>query len=362
MIPLVKVGLPDKQVLMPALENILYSGHIAEGDAVYEFEKMFADQFGLSLALGMSSGTAALHASLKLAGVKPGNEVITTSMTAEPTNIAILQVGGIPVFADVDVNSGNLDPSSIKSQITEKTKAILLVHYAGIPARLEEISKIANEHGIPIIEDCAHALGARYAGVGIGTMGDFAIFSLQAIKHMTTVDGGILTMRDHSLAREAKKFRWFGLEKGVPRTEVDITSVGYKYNMTNVAATIGLTQLLDIDTRVINRHKENGRYFDQAIANIPGLKVSTFDEKAEPSYWLYTILSDDSLDVERRLSEIGVTASKLHRPNHYHTIFKDIAGYLPNLDTYYRRMIHIPCGWWVSKEDRERIVDALKKG
>lgn len=362
MIPLVKVGLPDKEALMPALESVLYSGHIAEGDAVYLFEKMFAEKFSLPSSLAMSSGTAALHASLVLAGVQSGDEVITTSMTAEPTNTSILQVGAIPVFADVDANSGNLDPESIKVCITPKTKAIVVVHYAGIPARMAEISKIASEHGIPVIEDCAHALGARYAGVSIGTMSEFAIFSLQAIKHMTTVDGGVLTMRDQSLTRTAKKFRWFGLEKGVPRTEIDISTLGYKYNMNNVAATIGLVQLRDIETRVIAKHKANGRYFDEAIASISGLSVATFDEQAEPSYWLYTILSDNATDVERRLAEVDVMASKLHRPNHLHSIFKPYAGALPNLAKYYERMVHIPCGWWVSAEDRERIVDALKKG
>lgn len=362
MIPLVKVGLPAKQDLMPALEAILYSGQIAEGEPVYQFEKQFAEAFGLPPSLAMSSGTAALHASFVLAGVKPSDEVITTSMTAEPTNTSILQVGATPVFADVDVTSGNLDPAAIKASITAKTKAIVVVHYAGIPARMAEIAAIASEHGIPLVEDCAHALGARYAGAGIGTMSDFAIFSLQAIKHMTTVDGGILTMRDQSLTRTAKKFRWFGLEKGVPRTEIDITSLGYKYNMNNVAATIGQVQLRDIHTRIIDKHKANGRYFDQAIASIPGLSVATFDTQAEPSYWLYTVLSDNSTDIEKRLAEIDVMASKLHRPNHFHSIFKRYAGALPNLDKYYERMIHIPCGWWVSVEDRERIVDALKKG
>lgn len=362
MIPLVKVGLPDKAVLMPALEQILYSGQIAEGEPVYRFEAEFAKRFSLPSALGMSSGTAALHAALTLAGVGAGDEVITTSMTAEPTNVVILQLGAIPVFADVDVESGNVDPKSIEASISSRTKAILVVHYAGIPVRLQEINDIALAHGIPVIEDCAHALGARYAGAGIGTLSDFAIFSLQAIKHMTTVDGGVLTMRKRELERSARKFRWFGLEKGIPRTEVDITSIGYKYNMTNVSATIGMAQLADIEARVIDRHKDNGRYFDEHIAKISGLAVSRFDAQAEPSYWLYTVLSDDAGDIERRMQEIGVSASKLHRPNHQHSIFKPFVNALPNLDEYYRRMIHIPCGWWVTAEDRERIVNALSKG
>lgn len=362
MIPLVKVGFPDKQVLMPALEQVLYSGQINEGEQVYEFERRFAEHFGLPFALGMSSGTAALHAALHLARVAPGDEVITTSMTAEPTNVVILQMGAVCVFADVDAASGNLDPAAIEASITSRTKAILVVHYAGMPVRLAEIAAIARRHGIALIEDCAHAMGARYDGAAIGTIGDFAIFSLQAIKHMTAVDGGMLTMRDASLIGEAKKFRWFGIEKGIARTEIDITSIGYKYNMNNVTATFGLVQLHDIDTRVLDPHKENGRYFDREIGAISGLSVAAFDELAEPSYWLYTVLSDDSDDVERRLAAIGVMASKLHRPNHLHTIFNGFAGPLPQLDTYYRRMVHIPCGWWLTVEDRERMVAALKKG
>ncbi|MFT0545094.1 DegT/DnrJ/EryC1/StrS family aminotransferase [Allopusillimonas ginsengisoli] len=361
MIPLVKVGFPEKEVLMPALETTLYSGMIGEGEYVYEFEKAFAQKFLLGDGLAFSSGTAALHAALVLAGVGPGDEVITTSMTAEPTNTTILQIGATPVFADVDVLSGNLEPTSVESKIGPHTKAILVVHYAGFPARLDELHELAVTHDIKLIEDCAHALGSNYRGKSIGTIGDFAIFSFQAIKHMTTVDGGFLIFKDKNLTRTAKKFRWFGLEKGVPRTEVDITSQGYKYNMNNVTATIGLKQLECIDGR-INKHKDNGKYYDEQIVAIPGLSVTAYEEHADPSYWLYTVLSDDSDDVERRLGDIGVTASKLHRPNHFHSMFKPYAGELPNLTSYYARMTHIPCGWWVTADVRAKIVDALRTG
>ena len=361
MLPIVKVSIPSKEILMKELENVLYSGMIAEGEVVYRFEEEFAEHFGLPFALAMSSGTAALHAALVHCGVA-GGEVVTTSMTAEPTNVAILQAGGIPVFADVDPSSGNLDPLSIEQKITSKTKAIMVVHYAGIPARMKEIREVADKFNIPFIEDCAHALGALYAGEVIGNVGDFAIYSLQAIKHMTTVDGGILVCKNQDLIPNLKKFRWFGLQKGVPRTEVDITSIGYKYNMNNVAATIGLTQLKTIRERVINLHIQNGKFFDDEISKISGLSVATFDEFSEPSYWLYTILSDDSEHVERLLASIQVSASKLHRPNHLHSIFKPFTNGLPQLDNYYKRMIHIPCGWWVTPEIREQIVETLKKG
>lgn len=346
---------------MPALKDVLYGGMLAEGEHVYRFETEFARSFRLPLALGMSSGTGALHIALLLADVAPGDEVITTSMTAEPTNTVILQCGATPVFADVDPQTGNLDAASVESLVTQRTRAIVVVHYAGFPADLKALRKIADQHGIALIEDAAHSLGASYGGEGIGTVGDYAIFSMQAIKHMTTIDGGVLTMRDPDKAAQARKLRWFGMAKGVPRTEVDIERAGYKYNMHNVAGVIGLAQLESIQNR-IDRHIANGRYFDEAIAKIPGLNVTRIDAECQPSYWLYSILSEDSESVERCLTQAGVSASKLHRPNHFHSVFKPMRRPLPGLDAYYRRLTHIPCGWWVGDEDRQRIVDVLRKG
>ena len=343
------------------LEQVLYSGMLAEGEHVYEFERRFAAQFGLPNALGFSSGTGALHVALLSAGVGPGDEVVTTSMTAEPTNTTILQMGAIPVFADVDPCTGNLDPKSVEACMGPRTAAILAVHYAGYPAPLTELRATADRHGVALVEDCAHALGARYAEKAIGTIGDAAIFSFQAVKHMTTVDGGALVLREPDQIRAAKKLRWFGLEKGVPRAEVDITQAGFKYNMTNVAGVIGLRQLDGIDG-AIARHIENGQAFDAAFGAIPGLSTVPIEAASKPSYWIYTLLSDDSEAVERLLAEIGVAASKLHRPNHLHSVFAPYRRDLPGLAEFYRRLTHVPCGWWVSDEDRDRIVSALSKG
>jgi perosamine synthetase len=361
MIPLVKVAMPPRETLIPALEKVLYSGMIAEGDEVYRFESEFSKNFRLPVAIATSSGTGALHVALILAGVTSGDEVITTSMTAEPTNTVIMQCGAVPVFADVDPETGNIDPLSVESLLSARTRAIVVVHYAGFPADLNALRRIADQNGITLIEDAAHSLGAEYAGQGIGTIGDYAIFSFQAIKHMTTVDGGMLTMRDTSKAEQARKLRWFGMSKGIPRTEVDIEQIGFKYNMSNVTAMIGLAQLQSIEV-LISRHIANGRYYDKSIGTIPGLNITRIDPECRPSYWLYTVLSDSSAAVERCLAGIGVSASKLHRPNHYHSVYTSMRRPMPGLDTYYRQLTHIPCGWWVTDEDRERIVDALRKG
>ena len=361
MISIVKVFFPPKESLIPALESVLYSGQVAEGQQVYEFEEKFGKQFGLPNVLAMSSGTAALHAALALAGVQPGDEVISTPMTAEPTNTSILYCGAKVVWADVDPLSGNVDPDSIRKSITAKTKAIVVVHYAGYPVRLAEIRAIADEFDIPLIEDCAHALGATYDGKHVGTIGDFGIFSFQAIKHMTTVDGGLLAIADSKLMIAAKKLRWFGMLKGVPRTEVDIETVGYKYNMNNVNATIGLVQLEHISA-ILDRHISNGRYYDAQFQSIPEVDFARCDALAKPSYWLYTLLTDYAEDIEKALNAAGVMASKLHRPNSLHSIFKSSRVELPGLEKFYKRLLHIPCGWWVSDEDRARIVEIIKRG
>lgn len=353
--------MPSQERLMPILADVLYSGMIAEGQAVYEFERQFANHFGLSSVLAMSSGTAALHAALVLAGVTPGDEVISTPMTAEPTNTSILYCGANVVWADVDPTSGNMDPDSVKKKITPNTKAILCVHYAGYPARLRELREIADAHGIALIEDCAHALGAYYDGKHVGSIGHYSIFSFQAIKHMTTVDGGALVISDASKLNQAKRFRWFGMLKGVPRTEIDITSVGYKYNMNNVNATIGLVQLSVIDG-ILNRHIQNGKYFDAVFSTIPRVDFAKSENIAQSSYWLYTLLSEYSGDLERAFNAAGVSASKLHRPNNLHSIFKSSKDELPGLKKFYDRLLHIPCGWWVTDEDRERMLDIVRKG
>ncbi|MDJ0276773.1 DegT/DnrJ/EryC1/StrS family aminotransferase [Sphingomonas sp. 2R-10] len=358
MIPLVKVRMPPREQLMPALERVLYGGMIAEGEEVYAFEREFAEQFGLPNVLAMSSGTGALHVAFLVCGVSPGDEVITTAMTAEPTNTTILQIGARPVFADVEPDTGNLAPAAVERAITPATKAICVVHYAGYPADMTALRAIADRHGIALIEDCAHALGARIAGVPVGTIGDAAIFSFQAIKHMTSVDGGMLALRDPARLDLARRLRWFGLRKGVPRTEVDITTPGFKYNMNNVTAVVGRHQLPTIG-EAIARHIENGRFYDRAFAQTPGAMPAHVAADSEPSYWLYTLLCDDAAAVEAALVEAGITASKLHRPNHLHSVLAPYAGSMPGLDHFYGRLLHVPCGWWVSDADRQRIVDIV---
>jgi perosamine synthetase len=363
-IPLFKVFLAPEAELMPRLRDVLYSGQISEGPPVVEFEQAFARFVAApshERVLSFYSGTAALHTAVMLAGVRPGDEVISTAMTAEPTNLAILQAGGKVVWADVDPRNGNVAPESVAQKLSPRTRAILAVDYGGIPASLAALSKIAADAGVALIEDAAHALGARYGGRVLGTHADFVMFSLQAIKHLTTVDGGMLVCRDGAAAKRGRLLRWFGMDRQAPRTELDVAEVGYKYHMNNVTATMGLVQLAHIQP-VIDRHIANGRYLDTALAGIPGLQLCSWDAEAEPSYWMYTVQVERRDDFVRRLAERGIATSLAHKRNDLHSVFAASRTELPALDSFFSRMIHIPCGWWVSDEDREYIAATVREG
>jgi perosamine synthetase len=360
-IPLFRVFLAPEEKLIPRLKAVLYSGQISEGEPVLEFEKAFANFVDSENVLSFYSGTAALHTALILAGAGPGDQVVSTPMTAEPTNMAIKHSGAEVVWADVDPCNGNISVESVKKVVTTRTKAIITVHYGGIPASIASIRRVAEECGVPVIEDAAHALGASYAGHPLGSHSEYVMFSFQAIKHMTTVDGGVLTCRNPGDVQRGRLIRWFGIDRLGPRTNVDVKVVGYKYHMNNVTATIGLVQLEHIGS-VIKRHIENGKYFDRVLQDIPGLELCTWDKEAEPSYWFYTVLVDRQQDFMRYLSERGIGASTVHKRNDWHSVFAKSRCALPGLDSFYSRMVHIPCGWWVGDEDREYIVDAIRKG
>ena len=360
MIPIVKPYLPPADVLMPRLKDILYSGYIAEGEAVKTFEEEFGKYLGNPHVLSLNSGTAALHLALMLAGVGEGDEVISTALTAEPTNVAILQTGAKVVWADVDINTGVLLADSVREKITSKTKAIMIVHYAGIVGDMNAFKKISEEFDIPIVEDAAHALGAKFRGQMIGSVSAYTIFSLQAIKHITTVDGGLLCVKSEKDEHQGRVKRWFGLDKKIPRLENDVTELGYKYHMNNVNATIGLVQLESINT-TIGAYIENGKHFDNNISGVEGTELIDYYPDTEPSYWLYTLKVNRRDDFVRHMTEHGIAASPLHLRNDRHSIFGGKAD-LPNLELFYKNMVHFGCGWWIGQEEREHIVDVIKKG
>lgn len=346
---------------MPRLREVLYSGQISEGEPVVEFERRFGALVGTPQVLSFYSGTAALHTALLLAGVKAGDEVVSTAMTAEPTNTAIFQTGARIVWADVDPANGNVTGESVRAALTDRTRAVMVVHYGGIPAPIAAIREAVKGRNIPIIEDAAHALGAHYDGRPLGTHSEYVVFSLQAIKHMTTVDGGMLTVREVEDLPRGRILRWFGIDRQASRVDVDVTTLGFKYHMNNVTATIGLVQLGFV-REVIGRYIENGKDYDARLATVPGLGVPRWDPLAEPSYWFYTVFAERRDDLARKLTERGIGNGLVHKRNDRHSLFAASKRPLPGLDEFWRTVLHIPSGFWVGPEERERIVRTIAEG
>lgn len=361
MLPLVKPYISPRDELMPEIERVLYSNYIAEGEAAWKFEESLREYLGNPNTLAVQSGTAALHLAMLQLNIGFGDEVISTPMTSEPTNTTIAITGAKVVWADVDPNTGLLDPKSVREKITEKTKAIMLVHYAGMVCDMDEFNKLSKETGIPIIEDAAHALGAKYNGKIIGSNSRFTCFSFQAIKQMTTVDGGAIAFNNPDDVTPVRKLRWFGLDKKVSRLENDISRAGYKYGINNLTGIIGQIQLKHTP-EILDMYISNGKFYDKALNGIPGITLVPYYPNTEPSYWLYTMKVEKRDDFMKMMESAGVTASPLHHRSDTHSVFAESKCELPNMDQWYKSFVHIPCGWWVDEETRKKIVKTIKKG
>ncbi len=359
MIPLFKGRRSD--AAREAAAGVLRSGYVGQGEKVVEFERELAPWFGNPNVVTVNSGTSAINLALRLAGVGPGDEVITTAMTCTATNMPILEQRATIVWADIDPTTGNMDPACVIQKITKKTKAIMCVHWGGLPCDIRELNRLGDQYGIPVIEDAAHAIGASYDGHPIGSASRFVCFSFQAIKHLTTVDGGALVCSRPEDSRRAKLLRWFGINReGASRDlrcEEDIREYGYKYHMNDVAAAIGLQQLKDLDG-ILLRHQKNAAYYRERISwnHVEQLRAPSDRRSA---YWLFTLLADDRQSFMDHMKDAGVMTSQVHARNDHHTAFRQFRASLPGVDEFSRRQVSIPVGWWVQDRQREQIVEAV---
>lgn len=366
MIDLFKVHMPP--TAGSQLLETLYSGYITQGPKVEEFEGLLAGFLGIKHTVALNSGTSALTLALRLAGVGPGDEVITTPMTCTATNLPILSLGGKVVFADIDPVSGNISAESIEKLITDKTKAIMFVDWGGMPADLDEIMSIARAHNLKVIEDAAHAFGAEYKGKKVGQIADFTCFSFQAIKHITTGDGGLLVCLDENDCERAKVLRWFGIDRSKSgldsRIDQDIEDWGYKFHMNDLNATLGIVQMGHIND-VLRAHRSNAQYYDDRLDKYFVRQSEGGDRKS--AWWLYTLLlpsKKDRDDFKKFAEENGVMANQVHKRNDAYTVFKD-AEYLheglSGVDYFSDRMICIPVHWGLVGEDLDHVVSVCNR-
>lgn len=359
-IPLFKVFMPES--VMEPLQRVLLSGYVGEGPQVERFERELAPWFGSKSVLALNNGTAAIHLALRLANVGYGDEVISTPMTCVATNEPILSIGAKVVWADIDPDTGNIDPQDVAKKITKKTKAIIVVHWGGYPCELEALNTIASQYGIKLIEDACHAFGATYHGKPIGSISDFTCFSFQAIKEITTIDGGALVCKSKNDYERGRLLRWYGIDRKKNRKdfrcESDIKESGYKFHMNDVAATIGIEQLKYV-RKNLTRNRLNAAKYNNAFSSLVNVSALCYMKNRQSSYWLYTLRVKSPSAFGNWMKKAKIAVSQVHARNDKHTVFKYSITNLPGVDEFVSKQMCIPVGWWLTQEDRSYIIDTI---
>ena len=347
------------------LDETLNSGFYAEGPRTAEFESRLADVVDNKFTAAVCSGTAALYLALYMSGVKAGKAVISTPITSPATNISIPHLGGQILWADVDPNSGNICPKSVGRLLDRyqgQVAAVVGVDWGGMPCDFDALRQVINGRAY-LIEDAAHALSAEYKGKKAGSYADFSCFSFQAIKHITTGDGGLLTCLNKNHWQRAKRLRWFGIDRGKPGRafDDDLTEAGFKFHLNDIAASIGLAQLEDLPA-IIHRRREIAQFYESELAEFSFQKTS-YD--AVSAYWLFTLKAENRDELIGLLDQSGIDASPIHCRNDTYTAFENCTldrDGLHHTAEFDQKMLCIPVGEWLSDDDAERIVKCLKKG
>jgi perosamine synthetase len=354
-----------------AVIDVLRSGWITLGPKTDEFEQAFARYVGAKHAVALNSATAALHLALIVAGVKEGDEVITTPLTFASTAEVILYLGATPIFADIDPETLNIDPRSIEKKITEKTKAIIPVHYGGQPCDMDEIDRIAKKHHIPVIEDAAHAAGSELNGRRIGGGKNLATFSFHAVKNLATGDGGMITTDSAAAAKRLRALRWMGISKSTRerdtkagyRWDYDIKEGGYKYHMNDIAAALGIVQLKKLDA-MNEKRRAIAAVYDRELRNVAQVRPIRQLPKRLNSRHNYCVLLE-KMPREKLiayLSEQGISTGVHYKPLYHHPRYKEFgsAKDTPNVEAVWSKLLLLPCHPHMTATDAKRVVQTLR--
>jgi dTDP-4-amino-4,6-dideoxygalactose transaminase len=366
-IPLFKVYMAESA--HAALKPVLESGRLATGQRVAAFESQLAAWLGAPDAVALGDASGALTLALYMSGVRPGDEVITSPLACSATLMPIANLFARPVWCDIDPHTGMPDAGNIAGLITEKTRAILLYHWSGDVADVGGILALARQRGIRVVEDASEALGAEWNGSRLGGEADFSVYSFYATKHITTGgEGAALLTSDPQLAKTARHLRRYGINPAkfrLPNGDLDpafdIPLAGFNFPMNEIAAAIGLEQLLHAD-EIVARHRANGWYYDTALQGIPGLHLLKRREDSVSGFWTYALCAERRDDLIRKLLSHGIGAQRLHMRNDGYTCFEGGARQLPGVATFDAENLSIPCGWWVNDEERELVAACIRNG
>ncbi len=357
--------------------DCLRSGWISTGPRVGTFQEKFKEYIGVRHALALNSCTAGLHLSMLAAGLKPGDEVITTPMTFAATANAIIHADARPVFADIELPSMNIDPDRIEDAITEKTKALIPVHFCGRPCSMDRILEIARRHNLIVIEDAAHATEAFYKGKKIGTLSDMTVFSFYVTKNLVTGEGGMITTNNDAYVEKIETYGLHGMSRGAWKRYSDegfkhyqVVFPGFKYNMMDMQAALGIHQLERISA-YLRRREEIWERYDEAFKDLPLTRPAPPDPDTVHGRHLYTILLDldrlsaDRDHIQQALQEENIGTGIHFISLHLHPYYRNTYGYapdaFPNALDVSRRTISLPLSAKLTDEDVQDVIEAVTR-
>jgi perosamine synthetase len=357
-----------------AVEAVLRSDWLTTGPKVPEFEAAMARRVGAAHGVAVSSGTAALHAAMHALDIQPGDEVVVPAMTFASTANAVVFEQGVPRFADVDPETLLLDPTDAEARITERTRAIVAVDYAGHPADYEALRTIATRHGLALVADACHALGSWYQGKAVGSLADLTAFSFHPVKHVTTGEGGMVTTDDAALAERMSRFRNHGITTDHRARDragswfYEMVELGVNYRLTDFQAALGISQLTKLDGWLSRRRAIAGRY-DEAFADVAGVTPLTVRSDVEHAYHLYVVqlelahLRGGRAEVYRALRDEGIGVNVHYIPVHLHPYYRERfgtePGLCPNAEQAYDRILTLPLFPGMSDTDVDDVVRAV---
>lgn len=353
-----------------AVVDVLRGDFLTTGPTVKEFERVVCEYTGAKYAVAIANGTAALHAACFAAGIGEGDEVITTSITFAASANCVLYCGGTPVFADINPITYNIDPEDIRRKITDKTKAIIPVHFTGQPCEMDEIHAIAKEYGLVVIEDAAHALGADYKGKKIGSMSDMTTFSFHPVKHITTGEGGMIMTNDEKLYESLVLFRSHGITRNedlMTKNEggwyYEQLDLGFNYRITDIQCALGISQLKKLDD-FVERRRELVKRYNEAFANVEGIICPQQADGCNNSWHLYVVQVKNRKEVYDKLREAGIFANVHYIPVYKHPYYQR-HGYegvcCKNAEELYAHMFSLPLYPGMTDEEQSYVIDRLKE-
>lgn len=352
---------------LKAIKKVFKTRWIGQGPLVDKLESVFSKKFALNLpSVAVGSGTDALHLAYILAGIKENDEVICPVFTCTATNIPLLYIGAKIKFADVNPSTLNIDINSVKTLITKKTKAIVFVNYGGLPCELNELSKISKKNNLLLIQDSAQSLGALYNNISTVKFSDFTIFSFQAIKHISSGDGGMLVFKNKSLLKKAKRIRWFGIDRLAKQGgtwENDIKEVGYKYQMTDIGASLLLESIKEFKQLSAHRKKIFNIYKKKLSSNKYIKIVDSCKKGVVHANWLFTIILEKKDYLQKKLRKIGIETNQVHFRNDRYSIFKKFTKneVFKNMNSIEKKYLVLPIHTKMSLLDAYRVADAINK-